>query len=188
MGLREADKGVSELRFRMIATATTLVTLALVLQVSVVARLPFPGEVIPDLVLLVVLSLGLATGPLSGAFTGFFAGLATDLVPPAFHAIGRFALVYCLVGYFAGMAAKDVENSPVLPFFAVATGALGGSLLYVGTGAVLGDPRITWDSVVYALPLSTLYDVLLSPFVLYAVIRLTDRLELAPVRSQPWRL
>ena len=104
--------------------AAVVITAAMLLQVSVANRLPMPGSVAPDLVLLAVVALALVNGSLPGLVAGFFAGLATDIVPPADHTIGRYALVYCLIGYICGLAAAEMERSPVLPFVAVAAGCL----------------------------------------------------------------
>jgi rod shape-determining protein MreD len=157
--------------------ATIVVIAALLLQVTVANRLPLPGSVIPDLVLLAVVALALVNGSLPGLVTGFFAGLATDIVPPADHTIGRYALVYCLIGYVCGLAAPDMERSAMLPFVAVAAGAFAGSVLYALLGSMLGDPRARWPVVSHVLPLQVFYDIVASPFVVWAVLRLTRRAE-----------
>jgi rod shape-determining protein MreD len=157
--------------------ATIVISAALILQVTVANRLPLPGSVIPDLVLLAVVALALLNGSLLGLVTGFCAGLATDIVPPADHTIGRYALVYCLIGYICGAAAAEMDRSPVLPFVAVAAGAIAGSVLYVLVGAMLGDPRARWPVASHVLPLQIFYDIVASPFVVWAVLRLTTRAE-----------
>ena len=53
----------------------------------------------------------------------------------------------------------------------VAVGSAAGELLYALTGMIFGDPDITWTAIRHTLPASVVYDVLLSPFVLYAVAR-----------------
>lgn len=160
-------------------TATAVIVVALILQVSVANRLPLPGAVIPDLVLLAVLALGLVHGPLVGVTAGFCAGLAADIVPPADHTIGRYALVYCIVGFACGQAADEMDRSSVVPFLAVAAGALAGTVLYAGVGMMLGDPRSDWQLVSRVVPLQVLYDVLASPFVVWAVLRVNRRVERA---------
>ena len=50
-------------------------------------------------------------------------------------------------------------------------GSAAGELLYALTGMIFGDPDITWTAIRQVLPASVVYDVLLSPFVLYAVAR-----------------
>lgn len=165
---------------RVLVTVGVAVS-ALVLQLTVVTRLPFPGDVEPDLVLVAVVALALANGPLPGAVTGFATGLAADIAPPADHTIGRYALVLCVVGYLCGLILDDLEGSGFTPFAAMALGVLGGALLYVGVGAILGDPRVTLPAVTRVLPVSVLYDVVLSPFVLYAVVWLIRRVDPHPV-------
>jgi rod shape-determining protein MreD len=157
--------------------AAIVVAVALVLQVIVVNRLPLPGGVVPDLVLLAVVALALVYGPLPGLVIGFCAGLIADIVPPADHTIGQYAFVFCLVGYVAGMAQTEMDRSSVTPFIAMVVGAIGGCVLYAVLGGLLGDPRITWATARHVVPLTALYDVLLSPFVLYLVFRLGRRFE-----------
>jgi rod shape-determining protein MreD len=157
--------------------ATFVIAAAMILQVTVADRLPLPGSVVPDLVLLAVVALALVNGSLPGLVTGFWAGLATDIVPPADHTIGRYALVYCLIGYICGSAAPEMDRSAVLPFVAVAAGAVAGSVLYALLGSMLGDPRARWPVVSHVLPLQIFYDMVASPFVVWAVLRLTRRAE-----------
>jgi rod shape-determining protein MreD len=157
--------------------ALIVIAAAMILQVTVANRLPLPGSVTPDLVLLAVVALALVNGSLLGLVTGFSAGLAADIMPPADHTLGRYALVYCLIGYVCGAAAAEMERSPVLPFVAVAAGALAGSVLYSAVGAMLGDPRASWLVVSHILPLQVLYDVIVSPFVVWAVLRFSRRAE-----------
>lgn len=160
-------------------TAVTVVVIAatLILQVSVANRLPLPGGVQPDLVLLAVVALALVAGSTTGMVTGFLAGLAADIIPPADHTIGRYALVYCLIGYLCGAASAEMDRQSLVPFFAVAAGALAGTVLYAGTGMILGDPRAEWATVSSMVPLQVLYDVIASPFVVWAVLRATRRYE-----------
>jgi rod shape-determining protein MreD len=154
---------------RRLLLSVVLLLAALVLQLTVLDRLPLPGGVAPDLVLLVVVALSLSGGPLAGAIGGFCAGLALDVAPPSDHLIGMYALVFCLVGYFCGMVSAELDRSVLLPLAAAALGAAGGAGLYAGAGIVFGLPDVTGSAVRHVLPLSVLYDVLLSPFVLYAV-------------------
>jgi rod shape-determining protein MreD len=157
--------------------AAVITALALVLQVAVANRLPLPGAVTPDLVLLAVVALALLNGSLLGVITGFAAGLAADIVPPADHTIGRYALVYCLIGYICGLVADEMDRSSIVPFVAVGVGAVAGTVLYAGVGVLLDDPRATWPIISHIVPLAVLYDLLASPFVVWAVLRLTRRAD-----------
>jgi rod shape-determining protein MreD len=154
---------------RRVLLSAVLAIVALLLQLTLIDQLPLPGGVSPDLVLLVVVALALSNGPTLGLITGFGAGLALDIAPPSNHLIGVYALVFCLAGYFCGLVAADLEDSVLLPLAASALGAAGGAALYAVAGVFLGNPDVTGQSVRHVLPLSVAYDVLLSPFVLYAV-------------------
>ncbi len=149
-----------------------LVASALVLQLTVLDTLPFPGGVAPDLVLLVIVAIAVTSGPLPGAVSGFTGGIALDVAPPAVHAAGAYTLVFCLIGYVCGLAAGEIERSAVMPLATMAFGGLAGSFLYTVVGVTFGEADVTWAAARHVLPLSVTYDVLLSPFVLYAVMRL----------------
>ncbi len=157
---------------RRLLISVAVVAVALLAQVTFVNRLVLPGGAGPDLVLLAVIALALTGGPLAGTLTGFAAGLALDVVPPASHTIGQYALVFCLVGYGCGRLAALGEESPMLYVGISAAAAAVGAALHAVIGVMLSDPEVTWAAVRHVLPPSLIYDVILSPFVLYAVVRL----------------
>jgi rod shape-determining protein MreD len=156
---------------RRAALAAALLLLAVLIQVTLLSDLPWPGAAGPDLVLVVVVALALTGGPVEGMLAGFCAGLALDVAPPATHLIGQYALVFCLVGYACGRVGGHLGESAWAPIGVVAIGSAAGELLFALTGMIFGDLDVTWSAVGHVLPASVLYDVLLSPFVLYAVIR-----------------
>jgi rod shape-determining protein MreD len=157
---------------RFLLGAATVLT-ALLLQGTVVARVPLPGAA-PDLLLVVVVAFALAEGPLSGMSTGFVTGLLADVLSD--HNLGRLALAYAVVGYLAGMLQDDTERSTVLPFAVVGMSAAGALLVYGFEGVVLGDPRITLAAAGRMLVSQVPYDVVLTPFVVPLVGALVRRL------------
>ena len=157
---------------RRLLISVAVVAVALLAQVTFVNRLVLPGGAGPDLVLLAVIALALTGGPLAGTLTGFAAGLALDVAPPASHTIGQYALVFCLVGYGCGRLAALGEASPALYVGISAAAAAVGAALHAVLGVMLSDPEVSWAAVRHVLPPSLIYDVILSPFVLYAVVRL----------------
>ncbi|MCW2725357.1 MAG: rod shape-determining protein MreD [Frankiales bacterium] len=158
---------------RFLLGAATVLT-ALLLQTTVLSRLPLPGAA-PDLLLVLVVAYALAEGPLSGMTTGFIAGVLADSL--ADHALGRLALVYAVVGYLTGMIEDDSDRSTFLPFLAVGLGALGGVLVFAAEGVLLGDPRITLSALGRSLISSVPYAVVLTPFVVPAVGALVRRVD-----------
>jgi rod shape-determining protein MreD len=153
-----------------------IVAVTVVFQLTVVDRIAFPGGSGPDLVLVVVAALALASGPLAGAVIGFWAGLALDVAPPGSHFTGQDALVFCLIGYACGLLADDSSSdsmtepghTALFEIVVTAVGAICGEALVALLGVMLSDPRVTWPAITHVLPVAVVYDVLLCPFVLYA--------------------
>jgi len=153
---------------RRLALSVIAVAAALVLQLTVVDRLPLPGGG-PDLVLLAVVALGLTSGPMAGMLTGFLAGLALDIAPPASGVLGEHALVFCVVGYGCGRLSGLTDRSAASSLGVAAVAAAAGEMLYVAVGLTIGDPGISWSAIRSVLPSSVLQDVLISPFVVFGI-------------------
>ena len=163
-------------RVGQVALVVVLVLLADLVDSVVLAPLNFPGSP-PNVVVLVVAALALVFGPIGGAFTGFFAGLAVDVLPPADHLVGRYALVLCLVGYVVGLLHEEASDSVLLALISVAVAAGIATVLYGVLGGVLGDDRVGANALLTSLPYSIVYDVLLAPFVVPWVMSLARRLQ-----------
>ncbi|MET9429514.1 MULTISPECIES: rod shape-determining protein MreD [unclassified Streptomyces] len=170
------------MRFNRILLSSTLVVVALVLQVSILARLQLPGAV-PDLLLLVVLALAFVYGHVSGALIGFGAGLLADLAPPADHAAGRYALVLCVIGYLAGLTKPENGQlrSATGPMAMVVAAAAVSTLLYAGVGALVGDTAARHVGLVSLLISAVVYDLLLAPFTVPLIMALARRAENDPL-------
>ncbi|MFE1776272.1 rod shape-determining protein MreD [Streptomyces sp. NPDC059008] len=170
------------MRFNRILLSAPLVVVALVIQVTILARLQLPGAV-PDLLLLVVLGLALVYGHVGGSLVGFFTGLLADLAPPSDHAIGRYALVLCIIGYVAGLTRPDngQHRSATLPLVVVIGAAIGSTLMYAAVGSLVGDTAARHVGIVGLLLSATLYDLLLAPFIVPLVMALARRTEPEPL-------
>ncbi|MGW6910930.1 MULTISPECIES: rod shape-determining protein MreD [unclassified Streptomyces] len=170
------------MRVNRILLSSSLVVVALVLQVSVLSRLHLPGAV-PDLLLLTVLGLALVYGHVGGALVGFGAGLLADLAPPADHAAGRYALVLCVIGYLVGLVRPDNGRlkSATGPMVVVVVAAIGSTLLYAGVGALVGDTAARHVGLGSLLFTAALYDLLLAPFVVPGIMALARRAENDPL-------
>jgi rod shape-determining protein MreD len=170
------------MRLNRTLLSAALVVVALVIQVSVLARLHLPGAV-PDLMLLVVLSLAFVYGHVGGALVGFFAGLLTDLAPPADHAAGRYALVLCVIGYCAGLIKpeKGQVRSALVPMLAVLGAAVASTLLYAGVGALVGDTAARHVGLLGLLFTAAVYDILLAPFTVPWIMALARKADNDPL-------
>lgn len=170
------------MRFNRTLLSVTLVVVALVVQVSVLARLQLPGAT-PDLLLLVVLGLAFVYGHVSGALIGFGAGLLADLAPPADHAAGRYALVLCVIGYLAGLVRPENGQlkSAFAPMAVVVAAAIGSTLLYAGVGALVDDTAARHVGLGSLLFTAAVYDLLLAPFTVPLIMALARRTENDPI-------
>lgn len=158
---------------RFLLGAASVLT-ALLLQTTVLARLPLPGAA-PDLLLVLVVAFALVEGPGSGMATGFVTGLLADLGSD--HELGRLALAYVVVGYLAGTATGEPDRSVLQPFAVVAVCATAALLVFSAEGVLLGDPRVTVSAFGRSLVSAVPYSVALTPIVIPLVEALVDRLD-----------
>ena len=165
---------------RRLALSAVLIVAALLVQLTIVNRLPLPGGGSPDLVLLVVIALAMCGGPGAGAVSGFAAGLCLDLAPPATQIVGGYALVFCLIGYLCGLMRGLLARSALLPLALAAGAAVLGEALYAGLSLVVDKSQVTPAAVRHVLPASALYDVALSSLVLYLVVLASRSLRDSP--------
>lgn len=170
------------MRLNRLLLSIVLLLVALVVQVSVLARLHLPGAT-PDLLLLTVLGLAMVYGHVGGALVGFAAGLLADLAPPSDHAVGRYALVLCLVGYAAGLTRPESgrHRSATVPMLVVGSAAVSSTLLYAGVGALVGDEAARHVGLGGLLLTATVYDLLLAPFTVPLIMAAARRTAQEPV-------
>lgn len=170
---------VPALRKALVSVILAIALFAVVvIQLTVVNRLPLPGAAAPDLVLLLITAIAVFTGPAVGAVTGFAGGLTLDVAPPAGHYVGEYALVFCLAGYAAARIVQAVWDSMgdrdvVTIFSAMAAATAAGEAGKAGVGILLSAPDVTAAAVSRVFPAAILYDLLLAPLVFWLVTRVT---------------
>jgi rod shape-determining protein MreD len=164
---------------RMFA-AGLAVSVALVLQLSVFSHLSWHG-VVPNLVLLVVVGAALVRGAQFAMVLGFAGGVLLDLVPPADHVAGRWALALMLVGYVAGRVSQDTrfDAKPTALVVVATVGASSflGTSVFALSGVLLRDPPMVIPDLLQVIAVAVVWDVLLTPLVLPAVMAMFGRLE-----------
>lgn len=155
---------------RAIVSAILLVV-AVLIEVTVLAPLPFPGAT-PSLVLVVVVVLASQFGASTGAVCGFAGGLLLDIAPPAAGTIGITALLLTVVGYAVGRFAESDDRPwwsfAVLAGLAAPLVVLAGAVL----GGLLGDPRVRWDEVIGLMVSGALYALVLGLLLMLPLRRL----------------
>jgi rod shape-determining protein MreD len=126
-----------------------VVFLAALFQAAIVSSLEIAGGT-PDLLLVVVVSLGLLRGSVAGAALGFAGGLVLDLL--TLETLGVTSLVLTLAGFWSGRYAETTARGRRLPVLAavgvvtVLVGFFGFALHYM-----LGDDVVARHALVSTL-------------------------------------
>ena len=157
-----------------------LVLAAVLVQSTVLARLRLAG-VRPDLLVLAVVSVAVATDPTTGAVFGFVAGLVADLLFDL--PVGVSALVYTAVGFAVAAARVYLTGHRPLGHLALAGAASLAAVWSCGLLLRVFDLS-SWAAVARAGPLVALYNLLLAPLVYPVVWALTERVPARP--AQRW--
>jgi len=78
------------------------------------------ADIMPNLLLILVVSYAYMRGPMTGLMLGLFSGLLVDLMGGR-YIIGIYALIYMLIGYFIGYTYKYYSNDDyTLPLIIIA--------------------------------------------------------------------
>ncbi|GAA2813321.1 rod shape-determining protein MreD [Kribbella solani] len=167
-----------------IGLAALFLMVAVTVQTSVLSNIAVAG-VTCDLTLIVVIALALSRGPEWGAIAGFAGGLLLDIVPPADHTAGRWALSLAIAGYVAGLIRRQNSSGPVGPLGVALTVVLGTAIsffLYSATGSLLHDPSVDWGQFGVRLGISAGYDVVGAIVVIPLVMWIMGRVQ--PARER----
>lgn len=162
------------MEIRRVLLVGVLIVLAVIVEVTVLAPIPFPGAT-PSLVLVIVAGLAFSLGPVTGAAAGFAGGLLLDLAPPATGTIGITALILTVVGYALGRVFDSDDRPPILTALLTAAAAALAVLVSAVLGTILGDPRVQWGEIPVMIVTAGLYAAILAvplvPFVRWACRR-----------------
>ena len=184
--INEAPAGgiLGEVGIARVAAVGALVVVALALQSTVLARLTLLG-VIPQLVLVVVVSLAYTDGERVGVVVGFTGGLLLDLLLPPQSILGLTALVYTFIGYATGVLRQFAPADSVwTPVLAVALASAVAEFGYALLSIIMGRPWVSLAYTAKVAGLVVLYNTLLTPFVFPLTRRVADRFR--PERVYRW--
>jgi len=173
-----------------------LAVLALVLQRSLLAGLPFTQ---PDLLAVVVASGALARGPRVAAVWGLLAGVLADLAPPASGVAGLWAFAYASAGFAISLLVHADRRGGRDPFrrspqgphrsrprlthgSAAAAGTVIATVLHLAGVAAIGqDSPVDVGSSLVVLAVGAAY-----AFVLGLVLGRPLTRVLSPTAGAPW--
>ncbi|MCL2618502.1 MAG: rod shape-determining protein MreD [Defluviitaleaceae bacterium] len=151
---------------------------SVLLETTMVSRMAIFG-IAPDLMLCVIVSYSILRGETEGACAGFAGGLLMDIAIG--QAMGLFAMLGLLAGYFAGKPFRDFyRESYMLPMFITGIAAFAqGFALYLFNVLTIAHIGMFAHILAVILPV-TFYTMIISVFVyrsLYAVNSLVELYE-----------
>lgn len=153
--------------------AAVAVLVATLVQVGLAPYLAI-GGVVPNFLLLVVVTIALTTGPTEGAAVGFAAGLAFDLIGTG--AVGPMALVLTLAGYVAGLLHEAMfAEGWLLPLTVLGVTALASEVAYGLVLSLLGADVAFWRALVSKMLPAAVYNTTLALLVYPWLARLLRR-------------
>lgn len=132
---------------------------ALILQVALAPYVAIAG-VVPNFLVLVVITLSFVEGPSSGAVAGFIAGLLLDLLSTS--PVGGWALVLSITGYAAGMLQENLfAEGWLAPVTVAIIAALLADFSYLLVLTILGVGPSFWPSLLTAVLPRAVYNAVL---------------------------
>jgi len=154
---------------RRIGISLLAVGVAVIIQTTLLARLPVFG-VVPDLVLLTVIASARRLDSEPAVVLGFTAGLIIDLLGSA--PLGLRAMVLTIVAYITVRTRDRFEVS--IPTIGVAVWgiALSGTVLLAIVGTLFGERILSDPLVLRQILLGPVYDVILAAAVLPLMTRI----------------
>lgn len=180
----KASTVLGDLGIARVSALGAVVIVALAVQTTVLSYATILG-VIPQVVLVVVMSLAFTDGPRVGLVVGFFAGLLQDLQLPVGSIVGLYALVYTLVGYAVGLIREYIPADSVwTPVFTVAAASAVVEASYATLAILLGQEWVSITFTAKVIGLVVLYNTLLTPLVFPLVKKVADRFR--PERVYRW--
>ncbi|MGH2788681.1 MAG: rod shape-determining protein MreD [Actinomycetota bacterium] len=178
-----APGALSDIGIGRVAAVAALMIVAFALQSTLLTRATILG-VVPQVLLVVVVSLAYTDGERVGLVVGFFGGLLQDLLIPE-SIIGLYALVYTLIGFGVGSFRKyAVGDSVWTPVLVVAAASAAAEMSYATLAIIMGQQWVSLTFTAKVAGLVVLYNTLLTPFIFPAVRRVAERFR--PERIYRW--
>ncbi len=138
------------------------------------------ANIMPNLLLILVVSIAYMRGRLSGMMVGFFSGLMVDLIYGT-HIIGLYALLYLVIGYLMGYTNRIYSNDDyTLPIVFVGIGDfIYGFLYYIFEFLLRGRLNFLYYLRRFILP-EIIYTIAVSVLLYKLLHMINNRLERKP--------
>jgi rod shape-determining protein MreD len=144
---------------RLLPTLAALLAAA-VLQAALAPYLAI-GQVVPNFLLLVVVTIALVEGPGPGAAVGFSAGLIFDLLGSG--PVGPMLLVLTLTGYLTGLVHENMfAEGWLLPLTVLSIATLSAEVAYGLILLLLGSGGPFWSTFLTKMLPAAIYNTALA--------------------------
>lgn len=138
------------------------------------------ADIMPNLLLILVVSTAWMRGRIPGMMVGMFSGLLVDLMYGS-YIIGLYALIYLIIGYFIGFTNRYYSNDDyTLPIFIVGiSDFIYGFFYYVFEFLLRGRLNFLYYLRRFIFP-EIIYTVAVSVFLYKLLHMINNRLERKP--------
>jgi rod shape-determining protein MreD len=176
---------LAEIGVARVAAVSAMIIVAVALQTTLLARATILG-VIPQLVLVVIVSLAYSDGERVGSVVGFLGGLLIDfLLYSPTSIVGLTGLIYTMIGYGVGSARKySTSDSVWTPVLMVAGASAIAEFSYAALSIIFGQQWVSLLFTAKVAGLVVVYNTLLTPFIFPIVRKVADRYR--PERVYRW--
>lgn len=159
------------------------ILVCLVIQTSMYNYISL-ADIMPNLILILVVSNAYMQGQMTGLLLGLFSGLLVDLMSGS-YIIGIYALIYMLIGYCIGYTNRYYSNDDyTFPIIIIAISDLGfGFLFYVFEFLLRGRLKFLFYLKRLILP-EIIYTVVVSIFLYKLLHMIHNRLEHKPEEKE----
>jgi rod shape-determining protein MreD len=160
---------------RRVLALGAVILVALIVQTTLLGHVRILGAR-PDVTLLAVVAVAMASGSVSGAAFGFAAGLATDLLLDL--PVGVSALVYTAIGYAIGSArVYMVSRSPLVPAALAAAASLAAVWASGSVLRLLDLSGFSWGFLARSAVAVAVFNLLVTPVVYPLVHTLAEHVR-----------
>jgi rod shape-determining protein MreD len=158
--MKTRTRGASVFRWEIFVPSAIALAVAAVAQVAIAPHMAVFG-VVPNFILLVVVTLALVEGPVAGCWAGFAGGILFDLAGDS--VVGPSALVLCIIGYAAGMLQANMfAEGWLLPVTVVAVASLFAEVAYGLIMVILDEGTPFWFALGRLMLPAALYNTALA--------------------------
>ena len=172
---------MKKVKIKRIGITAVLILVCYLLQCTVFSSLELAG-IKPNLMIILISSIGFMRGSKEGMFVGFFSGLLIDIQFGTI--IGMYALIYLLIGYVNGMFMQMYYDEDIkLPLFLIAASEFVFGLIVYFLMFMLRSEFYFWFYLNHIIIPELIYTIVITLGLYPLILFINHRLEAEEKRS-----